>query len=69
MRNDIYLKAMGKRIREIRKTKKMSLETLAKGSSINISNLSFLERGRRDPHILSLKSIADILEVDVKDFI
>jgi transcriptional regulator with XRE-family HTH domain len=69
MRNDIYLKEMGSKIRAARKAKKMSLETMAKATSINISNLSFLERGRRNPHILSIKSIADVLKVDVKDFI
>lgn len=69
MRNDIFLKEMGSKIRATRKAKKMSLQTLAVATSINISNLSFLERGRRNPHILSIKSIADVLEVDVKDFI
>ena len=69
MRNDLFLIEMGKRIRQARKLKKMSLETLAKSTSINISNLSFLERGRRNAHILSIKSIADTLGIDVKDLI
>ena len=69
MRNDIFLKEMGSKIRAARNAKKMSLQTLANLTSVNISNLSFLERGRRNLHILTLKSIADVLNVDVKDFI
>jgi hypothetical protein len=29
----------------------------------------FLENGERNAHILTLKAIADVLTVDVKDFI
>jgi transcriptional regulator with XRE-family HTH domain len=45
------------------------LEALGKQSGIDMSNLWFVENGRRNAHILTLKSIADGLEVDVKDFI
>jgi hypothetical protein len=38
-------------------------------TKIDMANLSFLERGMRNCHILSLKNIADVLEMDVKDFI
>lgn len=38
-------------------------------TKIDMSNLSFLERGMRNCHILSLKSIADVLEMDVKDLL
>lgn len=69
MRNDIYLKEMGSKIRAARKANKMSLERLGELISMNISNLSFLERGRTNPHLLTLKSIADVLELDVKDLI
>ena len=69
MRNDIYLKGMGSRIRAARQAKKMTLQQLGGLMNVNISNLSFLERGRRNPHLLTLKSIADILGVDVIDFL
>ena len=69
MRNDIYLKEMGGRIRSARKARKMSMERLGEQINMNISNISFIERGRTNPHLLTLKSIADILKVDVKDFI
>jgi len=38
-------------------------------TGVNMSNLSFLENGQRNAHILTLKSIADVLGKDVKDFI
>jgi transcriptional regulator with XRE-family HTH domain len=69
MRNDIYLKEMGSKIRATRKARKMSLECLGELIKMNISNLSFIERGRTNPHLLTLKNIADKLNVDVKKFI
>ena len=69
MRNDIYLKEMGSKIRAARKAKKMSMDALGEQINMNISNISFIERGKTNPHLLTLKSIADILKVDVKDFI
>jgi transcriptional regulator with XRE-family HTH domain len=36
---------------------------------VDMSNLGFLENGQQNPHLLTLESIADVLKVDVKDFI
>ena len=69
MRNDIYLKEMGSKIRAARKARKMSMDALGEQINMNISNISFIERGKTNPHLLTLKSIADVLSVDVKDFI
>lgn len=69
MRNDIYLKEIGSKVRAARKAKKLSMQFVGDAIKMNISNLSFLERGKTNPHLLTLKSIADVLEVDVKDFI
>lgn len=69
MSNDTFLLEMGAKIRQARKAKKMPINVLAERSKIDMSNLSFLERGRKNCHILSLKSIADVLEMDVKDFL
>jgi len=69
MTNDIFLAEMGQKIRAARKAKKMPINILADLSKIDLSNLSFLERGQRNCHILSLKSIADVLEVDLKYFL
>ena len=69
MRNDIYLKEIGSKIRAARKAKKMSMDSLGEKIKMNISNISFIERGKTNPHLLTLKRIADVLEVEVKDFI
>jgi transcriptional regulator with XRE-family HTH domain len=69
MRNDIFLKEIGTKVKAARKAKKISLPQMAALSGIDMSNLWFLENGRRNAHILTLKSIADVLKVDVKDFI
>jgi transcriptional regulator with XRE-family HTH domain len=45
------------------------INEMAELTKIDMSNLSFLERGMRNCHILSLKSIADALGMDVKDFL
>lgn len=69
MSNGDFLKQIGKKVKAARKANKMSLEKLGELSGIDMSNLWFLEQGRRNAHILTLKSIADVLKVDVKDFI
>ena len=69
MSNDIYLKEMGQKIRIARKAKKIPINEMAVLTKIDMANLSFLERGMRNCHILSLKSIADVLGMDVKEFL
>jgi transcriptional regulator with XRE-family HTH domain len=69
MSNDTYLKEMGQKIRVARKAKKIPINEMAVLTKIDMANLSFLERGMRNCHILSLKSIADVLGMDVKEFL
>lgn len=69
MRNDLLLKRIGAKIKQRRKENKMTLDTLSKASNIDVSNLWFIENGRRNMHILSLKSIADALGLELKDLI
>lgn len=69
MRNDIYLKEMGKKIKFIRELNKITLRMLGELCGLDYSNISRLEGGQKDCHILTLKSIADVLKVDVKDLI
>jgi len=42
---------------------------MAELTGVNISNMWFLEKGQSNADILTLKSIADVLKLDVKDFI
>jgi len=69
MENDKFLIEMGLKIRTARKSKKVTLDTMSELTKLAKDNLSILERGRRNCHILSLKSIADVLGMDVKDFL
>ena len=69
MTKNEFLVEMGRKIRSARKAKKIPINTMAELTKIDMANLSFLERGMRNCHIMSLKSIADVLEMDVKDFL
>lgn len=70
MKDGQFLKEMGAKIRAARKAQKMTLHTLSKLSgATDISNLWFIENGQRNLHILTLKSIADALEIKIKDLI
>ena len=69
MKDGIYLIEMGKRIRSIRRAKGISMRKLVEICPLHKSSISEIENGKRDSHILTLKMLADILEVDVKDFL
>ena len=56
---------MGKRIREARKSKRISLRELERLTDIDNANLCRIENGKKNSHILTLKSIADVLEIDL----
>ena len=47
----------------------MFIVALGKACGIHYKQISFIENGKSNCHILTLKSIADVLKVDVKDFL
>lgn len=67
--NGIFLKEVGRKIKEARKAKNLSYPKLSQLTGIDMSNLWFIEQGRRNVHLLTLKSIADKLEVDIKNLL
>ncbi len=69
MRNDIYLKEMGKKIKLTREAKGLYLRDLGKMCNIHYGAICEIEKGKRNSHILTLKNIADKLNIDVKDLI
>lgn len=69
MRDELFLKQMGAKIKAIRNKRGITVRELSKLSSLDCSALSRIETGQKDSHILTLKVIADALEVDVKRFI
>lgn len=64
-----FLKQLGKRIAESRKEKKYSQLDLGLKIDMETSNLSAIENGRQNPSALTLKRIADALEIEVVVFL
>jgi ribosome-binding protein aMBF1 (putative translation factor) len=63
-----HLINLGSQIRQIRKAKGMSMEQLALETNIEYRQLGRIERGEGNSTIISLLRIAEILEVELKDF-
>jgi transcriptional regulator with XRE-family HTH domain len=68
MKDGIYLKEMGAKIKAARQAKGLYLRDLGKLCDIHYGAICEIENGKRDSHILTLKNIADKLGVDVKYF-
>ena len=57
-------KQLGKRIKEIRKSKNITQEQLAEKVGIGTANISYIENGKFAPTIENFEKIADVLEVE-----
>lgn len=64
-----YLIAMGAKIRAARKAKNLYLRDLGKICNIDYSHIYRMEHGQFASKILTLRTIATALDVDVKDFL
>lgn len=58
-------KSFGERLRQLRKERKISQEKLAELSGLHRTYISSLERGGRNPTLVSLSAIADALGVEI----
>lgn len=58
-------KALGKRVRELRKAKKWTLETLAFRADMHVTYLSSIEHGARNPTLNVIVGLAQALSVSV----
>ena len=67
MKNDIT--KFGKALREIRLKKKMSQGDVAKKCGVHRSYISGLERGKRNPSLLTIKKMAEALSVNPKELV
>lgn len=63
--NDINI---GRKISDLRKTKKLTIKELATRAKVTPSMLSQLERGLTNPSINTLKTIAEVLDVQLFTF-
>ena len=65
IKNDFLLKGLGKRLQTLRLSKKLSQEELANMAEIPISQVGRIERGEINTTIVTLKALADALEIDL----
>ncbi|MDS1030539.1 helix-turn-helix transcriptional regulator [Bacillota bacterium LX-D] len=63
------LELVGKRIRDIRKTKNLSQEQLGEKSGFHFSYIGGLERGERNISLVNLAKIAKALEVSIHELL
>ena len=67
IKNEIFLKQFGERIRKIRKGKGLTQVKLANDMDVEISQISRIERGIINTSISTVKTIADTLNVSIKE--
>lgn len=67
-RKNKYLVELGKRIKQVRKTKELSQEQLALKAEIDRSYMGGIERGERNVTFLTLVKLATCLGCDVAEF-
>lgn len=61
------LEALGRRVRQLRESRRLTQDEFARKSGISVSFASLLERGGRSPSYETLLKIAEALEVQVAD--
>lgn len=60
---------IGKRIRDIRKSKDISIEKMAESLKVSYSTYQRIEAGETDSWVVYLEPISSILNVDVDDIV
>jgi transcriptional regulator with XRE-family HTH domain len=63
-----YLKAFGKRLAEVRRSRGYTQERLADKANITPLSLGYIEQGRRWPRLGTLQKLAKCLNVLVVEF-
>ena len=66
---DDFVYNIGRKIAKLRKERHLSQEELAEKSNKIVNTISKLERGIGDPKILTLKDVADALDIDLQELI
>lgn len=69
MRNDLYLKELGCKVKAFRKAQGITVRQLGEMCQTDYSNLSRFENGQVNITILSLKMIAEKLNIELKDIL
>jgi transcriptional regulator with XRE-family HTH domain len=63
--HEIVLARFGQRLRELRLRKNLSQEALAELAQLDRTYISGIERGKRNPSLRNLISIANALEISL----
>ncbi|WP_437920663.1 helix-turn-helix domain-containing protein [Sphingobacterium sp. LRF_L2] len=71
---DKFSKKFGQHLKDIRegrkiRTEKVSLRKLEQISEIDFSQIHRIEKGESSPSLLTLKALADALQISLKDLI
>jgi len=59
---------VGRRLRELRATRDLSLRALAEQSGLNVNTLSLIENRRTSPSVSTLQQLAQALQVSISAF-
>jgi len=59
---------VGRRLRELRTERGLSIRALAKQSSLNVNTLSMIENGKTSPSVSTLQQVASALELPINAF-
>lgn len=66
--NNQILIGLGRKVRNFRKTKKLSQEKLAYNAGLDRSFVGAIERGERNPTVLTIFRLAKVLDVHPMQF-
>lgn len=69
MKDDIFLKNFGHRVRDIRKGKNLSQEALASLANLHRTYIGMIERGEKNITLLNIKKISKALNFPLKKLI
>lgn len=59
---------VGRRLREVRMSRGLSIRALAEQSNLNVNTLSLIENGHTSPSVSTLQTIAQTLQVPISTF-
>jgi len=62
-----FQKAFGKNLRELRKSRAITQETLAEKSELSLQHIGAIERGVGNPSLNSVERIANALDVSINE--
>ena len=65
--NRHLLKLFGKRIRQLRTSKKLSQEDLAAISNLHRTYIGMIERGEKNITLMNIEKLANAFSVSIKD--